>query len=418
MQAVITQKLVQALKPDASPYEVRDQSVKGFLIRMQPSGAASYVVQYKRSKRITLGKVGILTPGIARDRAKMAIGMAADGAKDSEIKEAVKPVDGDTLKTFISDHYAPWAIANRKTGAEIVVRIKATFYETMGNRELADISPWLIEKWRKSRKEAGKKTGTINRELAALKAALTLAVEWGRLEENPIAKVKLDKIDSMPKVRFLDTDEETRLRRTLANRDALIKSSRDRGNKWRNERDYEPLPSLSGAYADHITPLILLSMNTGMRRGEVFNLTWADIDLTQKFLTVVGATAKSGKTRHIPLNDEALKVLMDWRKQTEGIDYVFPGKDGAPMNNVKKAWQKLLADAKITDFRWHDMRHHFASRLVMADVSLYTVKELLGHSTIEMTERYAHLAPEHKAEAVARLKFEPDNLIDLNHEKK
>lgn len=403
MQAVITQKLIQSLKPDSDPYEVRDQTVKGFLIRMQPSGTASYVVQYKRGKRITLGKVGILTPGLARERARTVIGMASDNATDSEIREAVKPSDGDTLETFVSDHYEPWAVINRKTGAGIVARIRATFFDDLGHRQLSDISPWLIEKWRKKRKESGKMLATINRDLTCLKSALNKAVEWGRLAENPIAKVKLDKVDSKPKVRFLDDDEETRLRVALVNRDIRFKVGRESGNAWRDQRDYDRLPSLAGAFADHLTPMILLSLNTGIRRGELFNLRWEDIDFRTRILTITGGITKSGRTRHIPLNDEAKSVLQNWKKQTDSDDIIFPGRNGGALYTIKTAWRNLLEDAKIITFRWHDMRHHFASKLVMAGVSVYVVKELLGHSSIEMTERYAHLAPDHMAEAVARL---------------
>ena len=114
--------------------------------------------------------------------------------------------------------------------------------------------------------------------------------------------------------------------------------------------------------------------------------------------------SKSSKARHIPLNNEAYKILNDWHKQSQiDVSFVFPNKINQPFDNVRSSWDKLLKDAGIKDFRWHDMRHHFASRLVMAGVDLNTVRELLGHSEISMTLRYAHLAPEHKADAVAKL---------------
>ena len=413
MQAVITQKLTQSLKSGYEPYEVRDQKLKGFLIRIQPSGSASYVVQYKRGKRITLGKVSVLTPTMARERAKTVIGMFADGATDFEIREAIKPGKGDTLKSFIDDHYEPWAVANLKTGSKTIRTIRAKFYESLEHKYLPDISPWLIEKWRKGRKASGRKVATVNRELSALKACLSKAVEWGKLDINPIQKVKLDRVDSNQKVRYLETEEEYRLRKALSDRDAELKAARERGNEWRDERVYDPLPLLSGAYGDHLSPLVLISINTGIRQGELFNLSWDDININKKFLTVVGGGAKSGKTRHIPLNDEAMAVLEHWREQTEGCGYVFPGETGERLNNVKKAWMNLLESADIKNFRWHDMRHHFASRLIMAGVSLYTIKDLLGHASIQMTERYSHLSPDHMAEAVAKLSPPYSNVIKL-----
>ena len=145
-------------------------------------------------------------------------------------------------------------------------------------------------------------------------------------------------------------------------------------------------------------------MNTGLRRGELFNLRWCDVDFDHRNLTVAGSYSKTGKTRHIPLNDEAFEVLQQWGSQTgQKPELVFAGKSGSRLTDIKKSWSKLLQDAGIENFRWHDLRHHFASKLVMASVDLNTVRELLGHSSLDMTLRYAHLAPEHKAAAVAVL---------------
>jgi integrase len=121
-------------------------------------------------------------------------------------------------------------------------------------------------------------------------------------------------------------------------------------------------------------------------------------------LTIEGELAKSGKTRHIPLNKEALHTLQSWYQQcSTHSNLVFSNKLGNSLKNTKKTWMGLLKNAGIQNFRWHDMRHHFASRLVMAEVDLNTVRELLDHSDIKMTLRYAHLAPEHKAQAVEKL---------------
>jgi integrase len=146
-------------------------------------------------------------------------------------------------------------------------------------------------------------------------------------------------------------------------------------------------------------------MNTGLRRGELFDLTWRDVDLEGEQVTVRAASAKSGKTRHVPLNQTALGTLEARQKDdSKPDDLVFQSpKTGGRLNNVKNSWQDLVDRAKLIDFRFHDTRHDFASRLVMAGTDLNIVRELLGHSTMEMTLRYAHLAPEHKASAVALL---------------
>ncbi len=117
-----------------------------------------------------------------------------------------------------------------------------------------------------------------------------------------------------------------------------------------------------------------------------------------------GDGAKCGKTRHIPLNQLALEVLTGWQDRSSiENDLVFIGRTGGKFDNVNKSWRELLRQARIQNLRWHDLRHTFASWLVMKSVDLNTVRELLGHSDLQMTLRYAHLAPEHKADAVSRL---------------
>ena len=143
-------------------------------------------------------------------------------------------------------------------------------------------------------------------------------------------------------------------------------------------------------------------MNTGLRRGELLALRWESIDFNGQILTVEGGTANNRQTRHVPLNDDAALVLRRWHEQANGGPRVFEARTG-----FKSAWAKLLKRAKITKFRWHDLRHHFASRLVQAGVPLNTVRDLLGHNSVAMSLRYAHLAPDQRREAVAKLNEKP-----------
>jgi len=146
-----------------------------------------------------------------------------------------------------------------------------------------------------------------------------------------------------------------------------------------------------------------MSVNTGLRYGELAGLEWSAVDLRAKVLTVTGRTSKGAKTRHIPLNTEALDVLMRWRGEGAGKGLVFANADGSRIGSVKTAWLAVLKAAKIESFRWHDLRHSFASKLVQRGVDLAVVRELLGHGDFSLTLRYAHLEPKQKAEAVARL---------------
>jgi integrase len=239
------------------------------------------------------------------------------------------------------------------------------------------------------------------RDIFTLSSVLRRAVRLGKLADNPVRWVDKPRIDRRPKVRFLDQSEETRLRAALNARDTKIREARGSANAWRHERERELLPALPH-FGDHLTPAVLLSMNTGLRRGELLALRWDSIDVGRRILTVEGGTSKSRQTRHVDLNDEAMGALNRWREQTHGGRRVFEVSTG-----FKTAWAKLLKRAHVTKFRWHDLRHHFASRLVQLGVPLNTVRDLLGNSSVAMSLRYAHLAPDQRREAVAKLDERP-----------
>ncbi len=411
MSIKLTNRTVASIKPKTTAYDVRDSEIKGFLLRVRPTGSMTYLLQYRNSngaqKHFKIGLSSNIKPEQARDIAKKKAGEVAQGVDIQETRKAQKTEGNrakfDTLRGFFENKYLPWVKEHRRNAKETEKRIWRNFGQFF-DRKLVDVNTWVIEKWRSDRIKAGATKETVNRDVAALKAAISKAVDWEIIDQHPLAKVKPLKRDSKAKVRYLSENEEKSLRKALQKRDMTIKSSRDSANQWRKERGYEPLPSLKASnYADHLTPIVLLTINTGLRRGEVFNLKWHDINQQTKTLTVTGATAKSGETRHIPLNDEAITILKNWRKQVTDTDRVFPGKDRKRLDNIKTSWTKLVTDAKVENFRFHDLRHSFASKLVMKGVPLNTVRELLGHSDLKTTLRYAHLAPDHKADAVALL---------------
>ena len=187
-------------------------------------------------------------------------------------------------------------------------------------------------------------------------------------------------------------------------RDEDLQTLRTTGNARRQYRHEKLLPPLLH-FGDHLTPAVPLSLNTGLRRGEVLKLRWTTIDFNRRLLTVEGPTAKNRQTRHVPLNEEAINTLRRWREQSGPGAHVFDVATG-----FKGPWGKLLKRARITritHFRWHDLRHHFASRLVQRGVPLNTVRDLLGHCSVQMSLRYAHLAPGQRRVAVAKLNDHP-----------
>lgn len=401
MRTKITEKVLSSLKPEGKQYRIHDTHQPGLCIRVTPTGHASYMVSWGRNKSKTLGRVHVMTLAQARKEAAQYLAEAHEHGEPLIVSEARSGVSMPTLETFLVEQFEPWARIHHRDHVNGVRAIRSAFADLLPLK-LDEIDHRRVERLRVSWVDGGNTPATANRNIQRIKGLLSRAVEWGVLESHPLSKLRRLKTDRRGRIRFLTTEELAGLRQAMDTREESIRAERDSANLWRKERNKELMQDLREVtFADHLKPLVLLSINTGMRRGEVFNLQWADINFKGKVLTVEGETSKSGQTRHIPLNKEALEILQRWRDQhARKSGYVFPGKEGGRLDNVKKSWDGLLKLAKIDGFRWHDLRHTFASKLVMAGVPLNTVRELLGHSDIAMTLRYAHLAPDSKAAAV------------------
>jgi len=390
----ITDKTVKNAKPRDITYDIRDAVLRGFSLKVQPSGSKAFYAEWARGKRSRIGDAALITVTRAREIAEQRI---AD-AKRGEIPQPQIRNSVPTLRKFIDDKYEAWALTHQKAGAANVQRIRGAFPDCMDTR-IDQLTAWTFEQWKTQRKKGGTAPSTINRDLTMLRAAMNNAVEWGLIQTNPLATVKALKGADVKRVRYLSDEEEKRLMHALDQREAAMRNGGlSSANKFISM-------SKKGTYTDHLKPMVLVAMNTGLRYGELSLMRWTDISLTDApMLTVQAAYAKTGKTRHIPLNKTAKDTLQAWKEQQDDTSgYVFVTRAGNRIKSVRNGWKALLDDAKIKDFRWHDLRHHFASKLVMAGADLNTVRELLGHGSLEMTLRYVHLAPEHKATAVSLL---------------
>lgn len=217
-------------------------------------------------------------------------------------------------------------------------------------------------------KSRGLSPATRNRFKAALSFIFTLALENGKVTSNPARLVRMEK-ENNERVRFLSEQEESRLRAQV------------------REASPERVAELD------------LALHTGLRRGEQYSLRWRDVDLLNRTLTV--RRGKGNKKRHVRLNANALAALAALRLRDDGSGYVCPGALSKDGYWASRFWfKRALAAASVDDFTWHDLRHTFASRLVQRGVDIVRVKELMGHATISMTMRYAHLAPVHLQNAV------------------
>lgn len=413
-ELTISTELVRHLRHRA-PTEVtdyRDPKLPGFVLRARPSGIHSWRVQLPNRRWLTLGRIDEVALSDAREAAQTRRAQAALG-QDIPTR---KPTSEVTLRAFLEETYEPWMKAAYGKRTTQVTLIRSAFRDLL-DLKLSEFTTARIERWRVTRKfhhassdapakrrAREVKRSTINRNIKALRAALNRATEWGVVSAMPLGKIKFRSEDENAVVRYLSEEEEARLRGALLARDNGRRKARESANRWRRERGYEEWAT-HATYTDHITPLVLLALNTGLRRGELLQLRWRDLDLQRRMLTVRGEGAKTRQTRHVPLNSEATRVLKDWRPTVFEPDWcVFGGStEVTPLVAVKKAWRSVMKTANVTQFRFHDLRHTFASKLVMAGVDLNTVRELLGHKSLLMTLRYAHLAPEHKAAAVEAL---------------
>ena len=397
--------IVEAAKPEAEPYRLWDTVVPQLHLRVQPSGIKTWNVQWSRTSSKSLGKWPGVTVESARTKAREILAETDRHGAPVAVVEARKPAAEKpiTFGDYITDHFTPWAKVNQKAWRATLDNLQATFGH-LYNRELRSLDHAVFDKFKNARVAAGIEKSTVNRDLSRVRKVFAHAIDNEFLSVHPLRKVKAFPARDADKgrVRYLSDDEEARLRATLAAREVERRASRTRHNAWHAERGTTGHPQWgANTYTDHLMPMVLLAINTGMRRGELFGLDWSHVKLSAKLLTVVAGNAKSGKARHIPLNAEAVEVLKRWKP---GTGLVFPSpKTGGRMDNINNAWEALAEAAQLVEFRFHDLRHHFASKLVMAGVDLNTVRELLGHADIAMTLRYAHLAPHKLADAVAKL---------------
>lgn len=410
-KALLTNKLFKKKGNKEKPYRIYDTDLKGFVARVLPSGKISYYYEYRneagKNKSLFIGRHGDITADQARDVAK---NKAADKIKGLDVQAEKKKSQKEakdnlskTLEGFLESKYEKWATAHLVTADDILKRIKRNFPHLL-NILMEEISVWDLEKWRTERITNGIKAATINRDINALKAALAKALEWGHIKFHPLHALKPIKIDSLAVTRYLTADETKQLLLALNAREDQKRAARIKHNKWLADRKREQLPLLDQEYVDYLKPMVIVSLFTGLRRGELTKLKWTDINLESGFLTAHGPNTKNKKTRHIPLHPEVIVVLDKWKEQASNTGFVFAHPDGKKFSDVDTSWGNIRKAANIDDVRWHDLRHDFASKLVMECVDLNTVRELLGHGDIRMTLRYAHLAPEHKSEAINKLK--------------
>jgi integrase len=414
IRLALVKSLAKAPPPD-SIKEIRDRHA-GLILRHLPSGVLSLYVNLGRGKRKLICDARRIadpcddwTLEKAKASARRMKVQHGDGRDFSAELRAERAVP--TLKLYLDETYGPWVTENRRAGDSTLARIKAAFLDVYGNTKLSDLTPAKLETWRTRRRRDQVTGETINRDIDALRASLSRAVKLNILPKNPLAGAERVEVDRHKRVvRALTAAEKTALIAALTRRDDKMREERRTANQWRETRGYEPMPPV-GRYADVLTPAVIVSLETGLRRGELFGLEWPAVDLDEKTLRVSGATAKTYETRDIPLNEAAHKALCDWWQQREkpSKDYVFTV-DGGRLGSLKRSYYAILKAAGITRVNrrgervnWHSLRHTFGSLLGAAGVDATTLMKLMGHANLETTQRYLHTDDDRKRAAVELL---------------
>lgn len=378
MKVKITQQLISGITPTGQSFTISDDgrgAIPGFHARVSAKGNVVFYQYYKthsgERRNFKIGSARDWTVESARDKAQEIRVIVRKGGDPHADKQEVKREElasaGRNFRNFLFGLYKDIELVKLKTGDQILKRVEAIALDAgIMEKDLLHIRTIDLEKWRAKRLKAGIAVTTLNRDITAIRSVIKSAVRLLELEENPLKGLKNLKIDHDGRVRYLTPEERNRL-------DIILNDDRT-----------------------YMRPLVYLALNTGMRRGEMLSLLWSDINFNTGVISLRAEETKTRKSRHIPLNDQARSVLMEWRGNRQLSGLVFPSpRTGQQLVSLATVWEKLMNKSEINDFRVHDMRHDFASQLVMKGADILSVSKLLGHASIQMTMRYAHLAPDH-----------------------
>jgi len=272
--------------------------------------------------------------------------------------------DRTTFSEFADEFYRLHCQVNMQDPEMTIQYQIKKFKLSFADKLLSEITIKDIEEW-KSQYASHVKPSSVNRHIDTLKTLFAKAVEWGKLKGNVVSKIKRLRVDNR-RVRYLSNDEIKRLLRAAKPR---------------------------------LKEFLILALNTGMRRSNSLGLRWEDIDFKNGVIHVL--KTKSGKAYEVPINNVLLNLFKTIQKG-EPSGLVLDS------TNLRRDFNSTLRKAKIENCTIHDLRHTFASHLAMKGIDIYTISQLMGHSDIKMTQRYAHLAPNHKKIAVNMISFTDD----------
>lgn len=389
----LTKRTVDATKPAAADLFLWDDELPGFGLRVWPSGRKVYVAQYRlggrgsRTRRLTIGAHGVLTPEQAREQARQALAAVARG-EDPSVRTST---DSEALSAVVVRYLAHVEAKRKPATATEYRRIFAAYVEPkLGARRMDEITKGDVARLH----EAMRKTPVqANRVLARVSSLFTWAAASGYLPEshrNPSRGVS--RYREQGKERYLTAAENLRLGEalTMAATKGLPaapgrskprktgKTAKHANKRWDAVHPADPIA---------VAALRFLYL-TGTRKMEALRLSWREVDLERGCLRL--GDSKTGK-KVVQLGAPAVQLLAELPR-VEGSPWVFPGANPAkPLASVRRVWEAVRHAAKLGDVRLHDLRHSFASAAASGGASLLVIGALLGHKRPETTKRYAHL---------------------------
>jgi integrase len=364
MRRKLTKRIVDGATSGNTDCFIWDTEVKGFGVKITPTGRRIYILQYRRggrrapTKRITIGRHGAVTAEQARRIAIRLCGAIADGGDPAAARavERMAPTVADLVARFLSEHVA--TKTKPQTAAEYRRVIETSILPALGRRRIREVTRVDMTRLHHERRAT---PYVANRILAVLSKMFNLAEKWGERPDGSNPCRHVEKFRERKRERMLSPEEFARLGDALATSDQSL-------------------------YA--VTAVKLLVF-TGARLSEVLGLRWEWIDFGRGEARL--PDSKTGaKVLHLP--PPALAVLADLPRVAGNPHVVVGGVPGAALVNLEKPWRAVRSAARLPDVRLHDLRHAFASVAVTSGLGLPIVGKILGHTQAATTHRYAHLA--------------------------
>lgn len=370
--------------------EYCDRQHPGFYVEVRRTtpGKGTYYLRHttdqKKNQHFKLGTTTEISLSQARKKAKTLRAELVMEKTPQTAQKSTKAVP--TVKAFVEEQYLDYIKTRKRSWKTDYTHLRSKVIPAFGDKHLDEVSHADVAQFHNRMRNEGRAPATCDRQLMIIRALYAVAMEWELVDSNPAKSVKLFKEDNK-RERYLDEAETKRLLDVLLH---------DRNRP--------------------VCCIVMFLLSTGSRVGEALKAKWSDIDRTKQSWRIPVSNAKSKKERIVPLNTSALQVLKEAKRECGGQEWIFVSpKTQAPFKSITLVWHRLRDKAGLPDFRLHDCRHTYASKLVGAGRSLYEVQQILGHSNPKVTERYAHLSQDSLLSAASSANWTYDT-DDDDHE--